>query len=76
METMLTFGFNKQYVRIVLGTLVVNLLMMVPLVYWFKMNGAALGTLLTESLVVVWMLKTLLRNGLNVWSPKKSYFPD
>ena len=76
METMLTFGFNKQYVRIVLGTLVVNLLMMVPLVYWFKMNGAALGTLLTESLVVLWMVKTLLRNGLNVWSPQKSWFSE
>ncbi len=68
METMLTFGLSREYSHITLGTLAFNLLITFVLIRWLSLDGAALSTLLTEILVVIWMYVVIRNKKLNILS--------
>lgn len=74
METMLTFGLNREYSHITLGTLIFNLVITFVFIRWWSINGAALSTLLTEILVVTWMYFVISHKKLSFWSSQKPLF--
>ena len=67
-QTMLTFGMNKEFNRIVSSSAALNLLLTVPLAMFYGAAGAAAAVLLTETFVTVAMFWKLRSVGI-VFSP-------
>lgn len=63
-QTMLNFGMKRSFSRIVLGSGLINLALLLPLAYQYAAQGAAISILLTELTVVILMALSLARSGL------------
>lgn len=64
--TMLTFGLDKQFSRIVIAAGMLNVVVAVPLISTFAAQGAGASVLLTETVVTVMMGLVLRLNGINI----------
>lgn len=63
MQTMLPLGMNRQFSRILLGSGLLNILLLPLFIHFFGGVGAAMSALITESVVVAvmaWTLRELL----------------
>ena len=65
-QSMLTFGLNREFSRILIWTGVINIGLIVPLVMLYQGPGAAVSVVLTESIVTIAMARSLARNGLGI----------
>jgi O-antigen/teichoic acid export membrane protein len=63
-QTMLTFGLNKEFNRIVSGSVALNLLLTLPFAKIWGANGAAAALLITEFFVTVTMFFVVRSAGL------------
>lgn len=63
-QTMLTFGLNKQFNRIVSSSVALNLLLTVPFAKLWGAEGAAAALLITEFFVTVTMALVVRSSGL------------
>ncbi|MCB5321491.1 flippase [Yersinia intermedia] len=70
-QTMLNFGFKKQFSRILLSCGVVNILIIIPLAIKFGASGAAMSILITEFLVMATMYIFLRLKGIYLFRPNK-----
>jgi PST family polysaccharide transporter len=64
--TMLTFGLDRQFSRILIAAGILNLMVGIPLISRFAAQGAGASVLLTETFVTVTMGLILRRNGINI----------
>jgi PST family polysaccharide transporter len=64
--TMLTFGLDKQFSRILIAAGILNLMVGIPLISRFAAQGAGASVLLTEAFVTVMMGLILRLNGINI----------
>jgi polysaccharide transporter, PST family len=60
-QTMLVFGLDKQFSRILISAGIVNILLGAPLIIWLGAIGAGISVLVTETLVTSAMV-VVLRN--------------
>jgi O-antigen/teichoic acid export membrane protein len=63
-QTMLTFGLNKEFNRIVSGSVVLNLLLTALFAWLWGANGAAAALLITEFFVTAMMFSVVRSSGL------------
>jgi PST family polysaccharide transporter len=63
-QTMLTFGMNKEFNRIVTSSAVINLLLTFPFAYLWGATGAAIAIVLTEIFVTTAMFLKVRSMGL------------
>ena len=63
-QTMLNFGMKQLFSHILLVSGLVNVALIVPLVHWFGVPGAAISVLLTEITVTLLMVIFLARHGI------------
>jgi len=63
-QTMLNFDMKQSFSRILIVSGLINIALIVPLVYLFGANGAAMSVTFTEIIVTVTMASALARNGL------------
>ena len=63
-QTMLNFGMRRSFSRILLGSGLINLALLVPLASSYGAEGAAVSVLATELVVVLLMGLSLARGGL------------
>jgi PST family polysaccharide transporter len=68
-QTMLTFGMNKEFNRIVTTSAVINLLLTFPFAYWWGATGAAIAVVLTEVFVTAAMFFKVKSMGLLASTP-------
>ena len=66
-QTMLAFGLNKPFSRILLISSVINLGLIFMLVPHFSYVGSAISVVITESLVTLMMMYYLSKSGIIVW---------
>lgn len=64
-QTMVTFGLDKQFSRIMISGGIVNALMAIPLILMFAAQGAGACVLITETSIVIVMLIVLHRHGIS-----------
>ena len=69
-QTMLTFGFNAQFAKIVIMSGIVNLTLLVPLSILMGAKGAAISVMTTELIVTIVMSIVLVNKGYNLFSNK------
>lgn len=65
-QTMLTFGMNKIFSRILLASAALNMILIIPLASIFQGNGAAMSMLFTEIFVTATMAIVLERKGIHL----------
>ena len=65
-QTMLTFGLDKQFSRILIAAGIVNIAIGVPLIAIFAARGAGASVLVTECIVTLAMSFVLRRNGIHI----------
>jgi PST family polysaccharide transporter len=65
-QGMLNFGMKPQFSRIIVFSAFFNILILVPLCYWFKAPGAAASALLTETVVTLTMALMLHGRGIDL----------
>lgn len=70
-QTMLNFGFKKQFSRILLSCGVLNIFIIVPFAIKFGASGAAMSILITEFLVMATMYIFLRSKGIYLFRPNK-----
>nr|WP_280113869.1 polysaccharide biosynthesis C-terminal domain-containing protein [Yersinia aleksiciae] len=70
-QTMLNFGYKKQFSRILLFCGAMNILMIFPFALKFGASGAAMSILITEFLVVLVMYIFLRFKGIYLFKPSK-----
>lgn len=63
-QTMLTFGLQRTFGRIVLSSAIVNTLLMIPAVYFGGAEGACGAMVLTECFVTIVMWRELAKRGI------------
>ncbi len=68
-QTMLTFGMNRLFSRILIASAGLNLLLIFPLAWRFGADGAAMSMLCTEIFVTSSMAWMLHRRGINLYLP-------
>jgi len=68
-QTMLTFGMNRLFSRILIASAGLNVLLIVPLAWRFGADGAAMSMLCTEIFVTSSMAWMLHRRGINLYLP-------
>jgi polysaccharide transporter, PST family len=66
-QTMLPFGLDKPFSRILIAGGIFNVLLAVPLVKLFGAQGAGAAVLATESLVTISMAIALKRHGISLF---------
>lgn len=71
-QTMLTFGLDKQFSRILIIAGLVNIAIGVPLIATFAAVGAGASVLITETMVTVAMMFSLTRSGIAINLFKKA----
>jgi PST family polysaccharide transporter len=64
--TMLTFGLDKQFSRILIAAGILNLMIGIPLISRFAAQGAGASVLVTEAFVTVTMGLILRLHGINI----------
>ena len=67
-QTMLTFGMQQLFSRIVLFSALCNMLLVIPLAYFFQAQGVSATMLITETLVTMTMGIVLRRQGICLWA--------
>ena len=65
-QTMVSFGLDKQFSRILISAGLLNLGLAVPLIHQYAARGAGMSVLCTEFFVVVAMLVVLQRQGFSL----------
>jgi O-antigen/teichoic acid export membrane protein len=70
-QTMLPLGMRRPFRNIVIGSGVLNLILLVPLVYWFADRGAAASVLVTEYAVTIAMALLIVRHRIPIFFPPK-----
>ena len=68
-QTMLTFGLDRQFGRILLFSGLFNIAAGVPLIHFIGAQGAGISVLLTEALVTISMAIVLWKNNICILSP-------
>lgn len=71
MQTMLTFGMNKLFSKIIITAGLGNLLIIIPLAHTMGAQGAAISVLLIEVLITLSMGITLQRQGFDLFRFKE-----
>jgi len=69
-QTMLTFGLDRQFSRILLASGILNVVIGVPLIHFFAAQGAGAAVLITEMTVAVTMIVVLQKHGIHVLFPR------
>jgi PST family polysaccharide transporter len=69
-QTMLTFGLDRQFSRILLASGILNLMTGIPLIHFLGAQGAGISVLMTETLVTVAMVIVLQRHHIHLFHPK------
>jgi O-antigen/teichoic acid export membrane protein len=64
--TMVTFGLDRQFSRILILAGAVNIVLGVPLILWLGAQGAGISVLVTETLVTLTMILVLLRHKIRI----------
>jgi O-antigen/teichoic acid export membrane protein len=72
-HTMLTFGLQREFSRILLKAGVVNVFLVVPISYWLGAVGAGIASLTIEIFIALARTAVLQKGGYEVWSLKRSY---
>jgi PST family polysaccharide transporter len=67
-QTMLPFGHDRAFSRILIGAGVLNVVLVLPLAHLFAAPGAAVSLLITEIFVTLVTAMFLRRDGLALWS--------
>jgi PST family polysaccharide transporter len=70
-QTMVTFGMDKQFSGILIMSGIVNVLLAIPLIKLYRAQGASMSLLITEVLVTMTMWVVLQRNGIDIMCAKK-----
>jgi polysaccharide transporter, PST family len=65
-QTMLAFGLDRQFSRILLSSGILNVAVAILLIHPYGAQGAGATVLLTESVVAVSMFAVLWRNGIRI----------
>jgi PST family polysaccharide transporter len=65
-QTMITFGLDRQFSRILIGAGVLNVAMAIPLIKLFAAQGAGASVLVTETAVTITMVFVLRSHGIHV----------
>lgn len=65
-QTMLAFGMNKAFSRVLIIAGLINMTVIIPLTLLFNAYGTAVSFVFTELFVTVAMYITLVRNGVNI----------
>lgn len=65
-QTMLVFGLDKQFSRILISAGIANLLLGAPLILWLGARGAGISVLVTETMVTLMMIIVLRNNGITI----------
>lgn len=63
-QTMLTFGLQREFSRIIIWSGIINLGLVIPLAWLYAAAGAAASVVITETIVTVTMARSLCKNGL------------
>jgi PST family polysaccharide transporter len=63
-QTMLTFGLDKQFSRILIVFGILNVAVGVPLIYWSGAQGAGIAVLITEISVTLTMIAVLKKHHI------------
>ena len=71
MQTMLPFGMNKLFSRIIVLAALADLVYVMPLTYVYGAEGAAIAMLLTEMIVALTMGTALRRKGFRFFELRK-----
>ncbi len=66
-QTMVTFGLDRQFSRILIASGLLNLIMAVPLIKLFAAPGAGASVLITETMVTLIMMFVLWKHGIHVF---------
>ncbi len=66
-QTMITFGLDRQFSRILIGAGLLNIFMAMPLVKLFAAQGAGASLLITEAVVTLTMIFVLRNHDINVF---------
>lgn len=66
-HTMLTFGFNKTFSRVVISAGLLNTVLIFPLIILYQAEGAAVAVMISEMFVVSAMFFNLGRKGINLF---------
>ncbi len=69
-QTMLTFGLDRQFSRILLASGALNIVLAVPLIHLFGAQGAGASVLVTETAVTVTMMVLLQMHDIHVLVPR------
>lgn len=64
--TMLTFGLDKQFSRILIAAGGFNIMLGVPLILWFGAQGAGASVLVSETFVTVTMILVLRHHRIRI----------
>jgi len=72
-HTMLTFGMQREFSRILLKAGVLNVVLVVPLCYWLGAVGAAIASLMIEILIALARSHVLRKGGYYLWSLERGY---
>lgn len=71
-QTMVTFGMDKQFSSILIMSGIVNVVLAIPLIKLYRAQGASMSLLITEVLVTTSMWIVLQRNGIDIMGAKKA----
>jgi len=69
-QTMLTFGLDRQFSRILIGSGLLNVAVGIPLIRLFGAQGAGMALLLTETAVMTIMGIVLQNHNIRLFSPR------
>jgi PST family polysaccharide transporter len=66
-QVMLTFGLKQDFSRILIIGFFINILLLIPMINLFSINGAGLSFILAELMVAFMMFKVIKKNSLVPW---------
>lgn len=68
-QTMLTFGYSRDFSKIVVSAGIVNIVILFPLVIYYKARGVAIAYLFTELFITTMFILFVFRERLYVKNP-------
>lgn len=71
-QTMIPFGLDKQFSRILIAAGILNLVIAIPLIHFFAAQGAGASLFLVEAFVTLTMYVVLERNGIYLFRSEKA----
>lgn len=75
-QTMLTFGYKKEFSRILLYSGALNIILIIPLTFFYKGIGAASSVIIVETIITLTMMIFLIKKGIffiKIKSKKREY---